>query len=345
MEPGGSTLGAKHEHNRVLIVVILSPIPSIDMTAERSSPETGRTSVKGLLILSRLPFLSPGLAALLTGTGIAIRMDHDYEPGLVGISFIGMAFIMLATYYFNEYYDYEGDLINKKFTKFSGGSRAIPDHEVPRPVARAAGWISVAVLVAVAITYMVLYFDDYPLLLPLALFGGFCGIFYSSPPFQWSYMGLGEVLIGICYGVLTVVSGFYLVSGEMNPEMVLIAVPASLTIFGVIVVNEFPDYEADRAVSKKTIVVRFGPERAAKIFAAAMLLAYPTMLASMLVGVSLWILVLGLPVLVLSGFAASRALNGGHSDQRKQTGMAAATLLANLASSLVFILAFPLGVA
>jgi len=315
------------------------------MTEERSNPETGKTSVKGLLILSRLPFLSPGLAALLMGTGIAIRMDYDYEPGLVGISFMGMAFIMLATYYFNEYYDYEGDLINRTFTKFSGGSRAIPDYEVPRPVARAAGWVSVAVLAAVAITYMVLYFDAYPLLLPLALFGGFCGIFYSSPPFQWSYLGIGEVLIGICYGVLTVVSGFYLVSGEMNADMVLIAIPASLTIFGVIVVNEFPDYEADKAVSKKTIVVRFGPERAAWIFATVMFLAYPAMLASMLVGVSLWIVALGLPVLALSVFASVRTLKGGHSDQGKQTAMAAATLLSNLASSLVFILMFPLGVA
>jgi len=315
------------------------------MTAQSSNTAAERTSVKGVLILSRLPFLSPGMAALITGIGIAMRMNDDYEPGLVGISLVGMAFIMLATYYFNEYYDYEGDLINRKFTKFSGGSRAIPDLNVPRPLARVAGWTSIAVLAAVAIAYMAFYFGDYPLLLPLALFGAFCGIFYSSPPFQWSYLGIGEVLIGICYGVLAFVSGFYLTSGEMNPDMVIVAIPASLTIFGVIVVNEFPDYEADKAVRKKTIVVRFGPERAAYIFAAAMLLAYPIMLASVLIGVSLWIAVLGLPVLLLSAYAAARTLGGGHSDERRQTGMAAATLLANLASSVVFIVAFPLGVA
>lgn len=285
------------------------------------------------------------MAALVTGIGIAVRMDHDFEPGLVGISLIGMAFIMLATYYFNEYYDYEGDSINRKFTKFSGGSRAIPDKMVPRPVARMAGWTAVVVLAAVAITYMIIYFDDYPLLLPLALFGAFCGIFYSSPPFRWSYRGIGEVLIGICYGILAVVSGFYLASGEINLDMVVIAVPASLTIFGVIVVNEFPDYEADRTVNKRTVVVRFGPRRAAWIFATAMLLAYPAMLASVLLGVSLWIAVLGLPVLLLSAFAAGSTLRGGHSDQKRQTGMAAATLLSNLLSSLVFIIAFPLGVA
>lgn len=314
------------------------------MTHNGSPEEDDKTSVKGFLVLSRLPFLSPGVAALLTGIMIAVRMDYEYEPGLVGISLLGMVFIMLATYYFNEYYDYEGDKINRKFTKFSGGSRAIPDLKVPRPIARLAGWSSIAMLVMISITYMLLYFNDYPLLLPLALFGAFCGVFYSSPPFQWAYTGIGEVMIGGCYGVLTLVSGFYLVSGELNLDMAFIALPASFTIFGVIMVNEFPDYDADKAVNKKNIVVRLGPEKAVWVYASAMLITYPFMLASMLLGVSVTIVVLGIPVLLLTTFAAVTALRGGHSDPKKQTGMAAATLIANLLSSLVFILAFPLGV-
>jgi 1,4-dihydroxy-2-naphthoate octaprenyltransferase len=199
-------------------------------------------------------------------------------------------------------------------------------------------------LVMISITYMLLYFDDYPLLLPLALFGAFCGVFYSSPPFQWAYTGIGEVMIGGCYGVLTMVSGFYLVSGELNLDMAFIALPASFTIFGVIMVNEFPDYDADKAVNKKNIVVRLGPEKAVWVYASAMLITYPFMLASMLLGVSVTIVVLGIPVLLLTTFASVTALRGGHSDPKKQTGMAAATLIANLLSSLVFILAFPLGV-
>jgi 1,4-dihydroxy-2-naphthoate polyprenyltransferase len=314
------------------------------MTADSTSGKDERASVRGFLVLSRLPFLSPGMAALLTGILIAMRMDYGYEPGLVGISLIGMAFIMLATYYFNEYYDYEGDAINRKFTKLSGGSRAIPDLKVPRPIARAAGWSAIIVLSAVSITYLLLYFDDYPLLLPLALFGAFCGVFYSSPPIQLAYTGIGEVVIGGCYGVLSVVSGFYLVSGELNLDMAVIALPASLTIFGVIMANEFPDYDADKAVNKRNIVVRLGPAKAAWVYAAAMVLAYPLMLASMLLDVSVTIVVLGLPVLLLSVFAAVTALRGGHSDSKKQTGMAAATLIANLLSSLTFILAFPMGV-
>lgn len=80
----------------------------------------GNPSVKGFLILSRLPFLSPGLASLITGIGIAMIDGYNAELGLIALSLVGLAMIMLATYYFNEYY--EGDMINKTFMKFSGGS-------------------------------------------------------------------------------------------------------------------------------------------------------------------------------------------------------------------------------
>ncbi|MCU0852114.1 MAG: prenyltransferase [Thermoplasmata archaeon] len=293
--------------------------------------------IKGFLVLSRLPFLSPGIAALVTGIAIAAADGFEPEPGLAWMSVGGIALIMLATYYFNEYFDYEGDAMNKRFTKFSGGSRAIPDLKVPRPVARIAGWSAVALLVAIAVIYLLFYFDDFPCLLPLALYGAFCGIFYSHPPFQWSYQGVGEIVIGGCYGVLAIVSGYYIVSGTIEPDMVLVAIPASLTIFCVIVVNEFPDIDADRAVCKKNLVVRLGLKKASVMYAAAMAAAYPFMLATVLVGMSPFIALVGLPVLILCALAILELRNEGYAKHDPQSKMAAYTLLANLLSSTLFI--------
>lgn len=289
------------------------------------------------MVLSRLPFLSPGIAALVSGIGIAAGEGFEAEPGLAWMSVGGIALIMLATYYFNEYFDYEGDVINRRFTKFSGGSRAIPDMNVPRPVARIAGWSAVTILAAIAVAYLVFYFDDFPCLLPLALYGAFCGIFYSHPPFQWSYQGIGEIMIGGCYGVLAMVSGYYVVSGVLEPDMVLVAIPASLTIFGVIVANEFPDIEADRAINKKTLVVRLGLKRASVTYAIAMAAAYPFMLATVLVGMSPYIAIFGLPVLIFCTMAILETRNEGYAKHGPQSRLAAYTLLANLLSSTLFI--------
>jgi 1,4-dihydroxy-2-naphthoate octaprenyltransferase len=298
------------------------------------------STLKGYVVLSRLPFLLPGLVALISGVCIAALEGHDLNFGLVGMSVLGLALIMLATYYFNEFFDYEGDVINRQFIKFSGGSRALPDAMVPRRMARIAGWSAVLILVVIAVLYLLLFFEDYPLLLPLALFGAFCGIFYSHPPFQWAYLGIGEILIGGCYGVLALVSGYYVSSGELDLRMVLIGVPASITIFCVIVANEFPDYEADKAVNKRNLVVRLGLKRASIMYVVAMLLVYPSMLATMLVVPKLNIIFAGIPVLVLTLAAAASTLKGGYLEAKTQTKISGITLLANLLSSPVFLAVF-----
>ncbi|MEM4277270.1 MAG: prenyltransferase [Thermoplasmata archaeon] len=300
-------------------------------------------SIKGFLVLSRIPFLSPGLAAIVTGIVLAAILEGVAAPGLVWMSVGGIVLIMLATYYFNEYYDFEGDIINKKFIRFSGGSRAIPDLHVPRKVARTAGWGAVVGLVVIALLYMLLYFEDFPLLLPLALLGAFCGIFYSHPPFQWAYKGIGEVMIGGCYGVLAVVSGFYLTSGVLSFEMVVVAIPASLTVFGIIVANEFPDYEADKAVNKKNLIVRFGIERGSYIYMAAMALTYPAMLTSTLVGMPWTVAVTGLPVLLFTAAPVALVLRGGLGSPPSQTTISGLTIVANVFASVMFIPAVWLG--
>lgn len=301
---------------------------------------SAREWAKGLMILSRLPFLSPGLASLVTGMAIAVLSGYEADPGLVGMSVGGLCLIMLATYYFNEYYDYEGDVINRTFIVFSGGSRALPENMVPRKVARLAGLASVAFLVSIAVAYLVWYFAEYPLLLPLALYGAFCGVFYSHPPFKWAYQGIGEVIIGGCYGLLALVSGYYVASSVLAPEMLAVALPASISIFCVIVANEFPDIEADRAVGKRNLVVRLGLSRAAKMYAAAMASVYPAMLLTILVGVSPWIALFGLPVALLCALAIRETLKGGYADPESQTVISGITLLANLLSSLLFIPVF-----
>ncbi len=303
----------------------------------RAEPVKEGAAVKGFLVLSRLPFLSPGVAALVTGIVIALSEGYDPSAGLVWMSILGIVLIMLATYYFNEYFDYEGDIINKTFIKFSGGSRALPDNMVPRPVARIAGYSSVAVLVAISVVYILFYFEDYPLLLPLALFGAFCGVFYSHPPFQWAYQGIGEIVIGGCYGILTFVSGFYLVSGVLNQNMLLIGLPASMTIFLVILANEFPDYEADKAVNKRNLIVRLGPQKGVLLYAGVMMPVYPAMVATIAVGISPWIAVAGLPVFALAIATTAMALKGGFGSPSAQTKISGLTLLANLLSCLMFI--------
>ena len=99
------------------------------------------------------------------------------------------------------------------------------------------------------------------------------GFFYSNRPVRLAYRGLGEILIGICYSWLPIATGYYLLTGFLSREVVLLSLPIGLSIFNVILINEFPDEEADREVGKKTLVVRLGKKKTADLYLGSSVLA------------------------------------------------------------------------
>jgi 1,4-dihydroxy-2-naphthoate octaprenyltransferase len=106
------------------------------------------------------------------------------------------------------------------------------------------------------------------------------------------------------------------------------------------VANEFPDYDADKTVNKRNLVVRLGLKRASIMYAVAMLLVYPSMLATMLVHAEPNVIFAGIPVLLLTLVAAVETLKGGYLKPDSQTKISGITLVANLLSSLLFIAVF-----
>ena len=50
--------------------------------------------------------------------------------------------------------------------------------------------------------------------------------------------------------------------GSWSPAAVWVAIPAFLMTFNLLLLNEFPDYQADKSVGKKTLVVALGREQA-----------------------------------------------------------------------------------
>lgn len=173
--------------------------------------------------------------------------------------------IMWMTYYMGEWNDLEGDRINRDFNQFSGGSRVLVKGVLPGWIAFFLGYVCLA---GAVITGLTIYFQYQTSTMTLLLggVGIFAGYFYSNKPFQWAYRGLGEILVGFSYGWLPIATGFYLLAGFFSHQAFLLSIPAGLSIFNVILINEFPDEEADRAVGKRNLVVRFGKERMADLY-------------------------------------------------------------------------------
>ena len=114
----------------------------------------------------------------------------------------------------------------------------------------------------------------------LGLVGLLLGYFYTAPPVRLGYRGVGEVIVGLCFGVLPVCGSFYLQAGHVEAWALVPGVLVAVLIFLVLLANEFPDEEADRAVNKRTLVVLLGRSGAAWAYSIVLISGYAIAAAS-----------------------------------------------------------------
>ena len=251
--------------------------------------------------LSRIPFLSVGILPLILGFVLAWRRGYKGPFGLCLLSLVAVVLIMWMTYYLGEWNDLEVDQLNQSFNRFSGGSRVLVKGLLPLWISLLFGY---ACLIGAMLTglYIYLRYQTGSWTLLLGGIGIFSGFFYSGKPFRWSYRGLGEILIGFCYGWLPIATGFYLITGFFNHQIFLLSIPVGLSVFNVILMNEFPDEEADRTIGKKNLVVRFGKERMGDLYMGLSILIGLTFIKVLRIfgQTPLWLFILsGIPLLLI----------------------------------------------
>lgn len=227
----------------------------------------------------RLPFTTVALMPFAAGIFIGYKTADSINWTASILGLIAVLFICITCYLIGEICDKEEDLLTLKYmrTKFSGGTLMVADGAVSP---RSAGLLAVILFCVAAICGIyICYVHSSWVLLGMGVFGGLAAVMYSLPPVRIVKRGLGELFIAICYGWLTLVTGFATATGKLPPYSYIFALPLALSIFNVILFNEFPDYEADMAVGKKNIVVRSSREFASKVYGiAAFLIAVTTLL-------------------------------------------------------------------
>lgn len=286
--------------------------------------------------LSRAPFLTVGILPLILGFVLAWRWGYQGPSGLYVLSTLAVILIMWMTYSLGEWNDLEGDRVNQKFNRFSGGSRVLVKGVFPAWYSLLFGYGCLAGAVLIGLYIYLRYQNDLRTLL-LGGMGIFFGFFYSCKPFRWSYRGLGEILIGFCYGWLPIATGFFLFSGFFSQQILLLSIPVGLSIFNVILINEFPDEEADRAIGKKNLVVRFGKERMGDLYIGLSLLTglYFIKMIWGLGETPLWLRTLSAtpPLLILWNLI--HMWRGDFRDAKKLEGLCRNTLFVNLSITML----------
>jgi 1,4-dihydroxy-2-naphthoate octaprenyltransferase len=112
--------------------------------------------------------------------------------------------------------------------------------------------------------------------LPLVAYGGWamvavgaaCVLFCFLYTTHLSYLGMGDLLVLVFFGLVPVCATYYLQWGVVTMEVVVEAVACGLVIDTLLVVNNYRDRENDRRKGKVTLVVRIGEKAAEWLFLA-----------------------------------------------------------------------------
>lgn len=161
------------------------------------------------------------------------------------------AFIMqIDANFINDYYDF-----------IKGTDRE--DRLGPKR-ACAQGWVTPgAMRIAIAITTVI----GCAVGLPLVLYGGWqmvavgllCVVFCFLYTTRLSYLGYGDVLVLVFFGIVPVCLTYYIQSHSLPPIHVFLAsVACGLVTDCLLMVNNYRDRHQDALSSKRTVVVRFG---------------------------------------------------------------------------------------
>jgi len=245
------------------------------------------------ILVARFIILA-AVVPFLLGSLLAYYFTGSLNLWVLVISSVVVFLVMGAVNAGNTYYDFETDVQNNEFSVYSGGIRVLVEKKISSR--KRALWFAIGVMVLALPLGLSLpfYFHTGPWTIPLGLFGALCGWFYTGWPLKLVYRGLGELVVAICGGMLTVATGYYLQAGGFGPILIPLAGALGFSMLNVIFINEFADSPSDARSGKKTFVVRFGKDVAARAYLVNLGLALVFTAAAPLFGAPWWISLLTL---------------------------------------------------
>ena len=211
--------------------------------------------------------LSPVL--VLLGTAVAWSNKGGISWLNFALTTFGLILAHISVNVLNDYFDFKSGIDAKTVpTPFSGGSGILPKGLLrPESVFR-FGLLSLAG--AFVIGLYLTYISGWQLLI-LVLIGGLVIFFYTSFLTKWL---IGELWAGLGLGTLPVIGTYFIQTGNFNFEILIVSLIPGFLTANLLLLNEFPDLEADRQGGRHNLVTTFGRKKTVFFYAGIMSLAY-----------------------------------------------------------------------
>ncbi len=251
------------------------------------------SNVQKVMGIMRVPFLILTPACVMLGVGMAYWATGtiNYVAALLALAGAVMSHISVNA--FNEYLDFKSGLDAKtEKTPFSGGSGTLPQFPEMDSAALATGTITLLLTTLIGVYFVFTVGWE---LLPLGLAGVFSLYAYT----KWFTKNpvLSLISPGLGFGPFMVMGTYFVLTGEYTLNVFLASLVPFFLVNNLLLLNQFPDVEADKTIGRNHFPILIGKEKSAVIYAAFMFFAYLVIILSVVAGY--------LPMLVLLGLVTA----------------------------------------
>lgn len=226
-------------------------------------------SMRAWLLAARPKTLTGAAVPVMIGTALALRDTAFQIAMLPAVLCFLFAFIMqVDANFINDYFDFmRGNDTEERL----GPLRACTQGWITPRSMRRGIWLTTVVACLVGLP-LVWYGG-----VEMVLVGAVCVLFCFFYTTHLSYVGMGDVLVLVFFGLVPVCLTYYLVVPPGHPrftwECLWASVACGLVIDTLLLVNNYRDIDNDRKAGKRTLVVAMGGEKGRGLYLMAGLTA------------------------------------------------------------------------
>jgi 1,4-dihydroxy-2-naphthoate polyprenyltransferase len=225
--------------------------------------------------LALRPFsYSAAVAPVLVGSALAA--DQEFHAGLFLLALLGSVFIQAGTNLATDFFDFT-DGVQPRATlggAIQSGLLTAPAVHRAAIAAFAAGAVCGLIIVA---------YTGWPLL-AAGVASVAAGYFYTAGPVMYGRRGLGEVMVFLFMGPLTVMASYYVQVQELTWASLYASLPVGLLVANILHANNLRDIENDRRAGKITVAGLVGRPAADYIIYIFVIAAYGVVVVCAAVG-------------------------------------------------------------
>jgi 1,4-dihydroxy-2-naphthoate octaprenyltransferase len=250
--------------------------------------------IKEFAGVARAPFLL--LPPTLVAAGAAAAAwDGSFSWWRTLLALIGLVALHMAVNILNEWSDLRTGIdLETERTPFSGGSGTLPAGGMGSRTALVFGLVCSGIGLVIGLWFLC---KVGWVLLPIILAGAVAVLAYTD---LLARIGIGEIAAGFGLGAGPVIGAALVQGGGWSNAAAAASIPAFFMTFNLLLLNEFPDEEADRGGGRRNLVILLGRKTAAWVYVMAGLATPAALVVAVVLGVlPTWCLAAVLPSLLL----------------------------------------------